>query len=111
MAESTKPKLGYWKIRGLGASLRYMLHYAGVDFEDVEYEVGPAPEWSRDSWFSVKPTLKMDFPNLPYLIDGDFHLSETAAIHKYIAHKWAPELLGKNSQEFATAEMMSEFTG
>jgi type I restriction enzyme M protein len=29
----------------------------------------------------------MDFPNLPYFIDGDFKLSETNAIHEYIADK------------------------
>ena len=46
------------------------------------------------------------FPNLPYLIDGDFTLTETAAIMKYISHKWKPELLGATSAEFATAEML-----
>lgn len=87
------------------------MHYAEVDFEDVMYEVSPAPEWSRDSWFSVKPTLGLDFPNLPYFIDGDFKLTESAAIFKYICHKWAKELLGTTSQEFATAEMLAEFAG
>ena len=46
------------------------------------------------------------YPNLPYLIDGDFTLTETAAIMKYIARKWKPELLGTTPEEFATAEMM-----
>jgi len=36
----------------------------------------------------------MDFPNLPYFIDGDFKLSETNAIHEYIADKWMPSLNG-----------------
>ena len=32
------PILGYWKIRGLGANIRYQLTYSGVEFENVEYE-------------------------------------------------------------------------
>ena len=108
MAEG-KPQLGYWKIRGLASSARYILHYADVDFEDVTYEVGPAPEWSRDSWFSVKPNLGIDFPNLPYFIDGDFKFSESGAIFKYICKKWAPALLGTTDKEYATAEQIVEF--
>jgi glutathione S-transferase len=38
----------------------------------------------------------MDFPNLPYLIDEDYKLTESMAIMKYIAAKWKPELLGAN---------------
>ena len=75
------------------------------------YEVGPAPEFNRDCWFTIKPTLGFDFPNLPYFVDGEYKLTETAAIIKYIAHKWAKELLGTTSQEFANAEMLSEFAG
>ena len=32
------PILGYWKIRGLGANIRYQLAYLGVEYELVEYE-------------------------------------------------------------------------
>ena len=95
--EQSRPVVGYWKIRGLASTIRYLMHYAEVDFEDVMYEFSPAPEWSRDSWLSVKPTLGFDFPNLPYFIDGDFKLTESAAIFKYICHKWAKELLGTTS--------------
>jgi len=108
-AQTEKPKLGYWNIRGLGASLRYMLHYCEVDFEDVTYAIGPAPENNKDAWFGVKHSLGIDFPNLPYFIDGDYSISENHAIHKYIARKWNPELLGKTAEEFGNAEMMSAF--
>ena len=37
MEASQKPVIGYWKIRGLGANLRYQLKYSGVDFDMVEY--------------------------------------------------------------------------
>ena len=88
-----------------------MFHYAEVDFEDVVYECGPAPEHNKDCWFSVKNTLGLDFPNLPYLFDGDVNLTESMAIHKYIARKWSPALLGANALEYANAEMLTEFVG
>ena len=105
----SKPALGYWKIRGLAAQIRYVLHYANVDFDDVLYDVSAAPEFSRASWTDVKHTLGFDFPNLPYFSDGDFKLTESAAIIKYICKKWAPELLGADEQEYANAEMLTEF--
>ena len=110
----SKPELGYWNIRGLAAPMRYILHYKNVDFTDKVYNLGPGPEYNKDCWFvDSKPHLaaKMTYPNLPYFVDGDFYLSESAAILKYIAHKYAPELLGKTSQEYAHAEMMQEFVG
>ena len=89
MAES-KPTLGDWAIRGLGQQIRYELAYAGVEFNDVTYEQGGEPDFSRQSWLDVKFTLGLDFPNLPYFIDGDYSMTESAAIMKYIAKKWAP---------------------
>ena len=68
----TKPKLGYWKIRGLAASIRYQMKYCGIEYEDVLYEQGDGPEFSREPWFKYKYTLGLEFPNLPYFIDGDF---------------------------------------
>ena len=46
-----------------------------------------------------------DFPNLPYLFDGDFKMSETYAIARYIARKANREdLLGKNAGDQAVVE-------
>ena len=72
----------------------------------VEYTQGPAPDFDISSWMNVKPTLGMDFPNLPYLIHGDFKMTETLAIHKYLADTYKPELLGKTPQERARAQML-----
>ena len=42
----------------------------------------------------------MDFPNLPYLIDGGFKTSESNAIQKYIIMKSGKtELLGKDLKD------------
>lgn len=35
---STTPVLGYWKIRGLAAQIRYMFYYLKVNFADRLYE-------------------------------------------------------------------------
>ena len=107
--EGNKPVLGYWKIRGLAANLRYQLAYCGVDYELAEFE--QAEDFSKECWLSVKETLGFDFPNLPYFIDGDFKLTETQAIHKYIAGKWKPELLGTTVQETATIDMLAGVLG
>jgi glutathione S-transferase len=48
-AASLKVILGYWNLRGgcRGNPARYMLHYAGVPFEEKTYVLGE-PEWARD---------------------------------------------------------------
>jgi len=92
------PTLGYWAIRGLGSPLRYLLHYTGTEFEDKQYEVGPDPATGKDCWLKVKNTLGLKFPNLPYWIDGDVKLSESAAIMKHIARKH--NLAGSCEEDF-----------
>ena len=105
---STKPILGYWKIRGLGQQIRYMFAYCGVAFEDKMYEVGPAPDFDKSSWTSVKTTMGYDYPNLPYLQDGpSLKITETMAIMKDIAKKYKPELLGNTAAELGRIEMMA----
>jgi len=106
MQPPTRPILGYWKIRGLASNIRYQLAYCGVKFDQHYYEQGGAPEYSRADWMDVKYTHSLDFPNLPYFIDGGVYLTETHAIHLYIADKWNPDLLGKTPQERAKANML-----
>ena len=106
MVDSSMPVLGYWKIRGLSQQIKYQLEYCGVDYKEELYEQGDGPEFSRQTWLDVKPTLGLDFPNLPYWIDGDVKLTETVAIHKYIAAKYRPDLLLLNDPAgYATSEM------
>ena len=104
---NTKPILGYWKIRGLAAQIRYMFAYCSVNFEDKMYECGDAPDFDKSSWLDNKQTLGLEYPNLPYLIDGETKLTETKAIMKYIAKKWRPGLLGSNAAELGRIEMLS----
>lgn len=108
MTDSNKPTLGYWGIRGLGSNLKYQLAYQGVDYNMVKYGGEGAPVWHGDQ----KPKMKtggMDFPNLPYFIDGDVQLTETLAIHQYIAAKWMPELLGDSDPVTQSKSTMLNF--
>ena len=52
----------------------------------------------------------MDFPNLPYISDGELKLSESIAIQMYIAQKYKPELLGNNPREIALVSRLLYLT-
>ena len=56
-----------------------------MEFDLVEYIVGPPPDYSGAEWTDKKFTLNLPFPNLPYIIHGDTKLTETMAIHEYLA--------------------------
>ncbi|XP_046575277.1 glutathione S-transferase Mu 3-like [Haliotis rubra] len=98
------PTLGYWAIRGLAQPIRLLLSYVDQDFEDVQYEQGDAPDYSRETWTSVKPTLGLPFPNLPYYVDGDIKLTQSNAILRHIAR--THNCLGETEKEKAEGDMM-----
>lgn len=77
----------------------------GVEYDTVEYQQGPAPDFSRADWMDKKHTLGLPFPNLPYLMHGDLKLTETMAIHKYLAEVYDQTLLGKNATDKARVTM------
>ena len=52
--------------------------------------------------------VRLDFPNLPYFIDGDVKLSQSNAILRYIARKH--DMLGKTDKEKAMVDMMAKET-
>ena len=54
----------------------------------------------------MKETLGLEYPNLPYLIDGETKITETVAIMQYIAKKWRPELLGRSAAEVGRVNML-----
>ncbi|KAF7492545.1 hypothetical protein SSS_10122 [Sarcoptes scabiei] len=95
---SSKPTLGYWDLRGLGQSIRILLTYAGVDFVDKRYKIGSAPDFDRGEWLNDKFNLGLDFPNLPYYIEGDVKLTQSIAILRYLGRKH--KLDGQNEQEW-----------
>lgn len=100
-------KIGYWKIRGLIAPVRYILEHLGIPYVEEMYEQGDAPDFDRSCWFSVKEKLGLDFPNLPYLIDGDVQITESSAIFRYITNQYASsDFGGKTDDDKAHVDMM-----
>lgn len=81
------PILGYWSIRGLAQQIRYLLEFAGVEYEEKQYDIGPPPTFIGTEWKSAKTTLGLQFPNLPYYIDGELKITESSAILRYLARK------------------------
>jgi glutathione S-transferase len=80
----TEYTLGYWAIRGKGQGPRLLLAYTGLKFQEKQYT-------TPESWFTGdKDKLGLPFPNLPYLIAGDFKLTESSAIARYIANVGKP---------------------
>ncbi|CAG2178597.1 unnamed protein product [Oppiella nova] len=98
---STKPSIGYWDNRGKAQSIRYLLKYAGVDFNDKRYEKA-----HKDIWFTAKPNLGLDFPNIPYYMDGDIKLSQSVAIMRYLARKHG--LVARDDPTLARQEMVEQ---
>ena len=82
-------ELGYWNIKGRAELLRILLAY----FQFPDKEVNPT---SRDEAQAIFARHHFAFPNLPYLVDGDVHITESSAIPVYLAHKAnRPEFFGK----------------
>ena len=66
---------------------------------DKLYKLGPPPEFPKEwaEWLSEKDKLGLDFPNLPYIIDGDVKITQTATILRYLGKKY--QLVGRTAQE------------
>ena len=93
-------KLGYWRSRGVTHPIRQLLHITGQEFEDITW--GSLPEWEAIKSGLFKGGENSPFANCPFLIDGDFVLTESGAIPYYICHKTGrADLLGKELKDQA----------
>jgi len=97
-------KLAYWDIRGLAHPIRMLLEYTDTKYEDKFYVCGEAPNYDKSCWFDEKFKLGMDFPNLPYLEDGDRKIVQSNAILRYIARKHT--LCGETEDEKVRVDML-----
>ncbi|XP_034028125.1 glutathione S-transferase Mu 1-like [Thalassophryne amazonica] len=96
--------LGYWDIRGLAQPIRLLLEYTGSDYEEKRYCCGEAPDYDKSCWFDEKHKLGFNFPNLPYLVDGDRKLVQSSAIIRYIARKH--NLCGESEDEHIRVDIV-----
>ncbi|XP_059902614.1 glutathione S-transferase Mu 3-like [Gadus macrocephalus] len=97
-------KLAYWDIRGLAQPIRLLLEFTGTKYEDKFYVCGEAPDYDKTCWFDEKHKLGMDFPNLPYLVDGERKMVQSNAIMRYIARKH--NLCGETEDEKVRVDLM-----
>ena len=79
--QQIEPVLGYWSIRGRAQPIRLLFEYLQVQYTEKRYK-DPAEWFERD-----KVGLELDYPNLPYLIEGTAKLTETFTIMKYLCLK------------------------
>uniref|UniRef100_A0A131XX26 glutathione transferase n=1 Tax=Ixodes ricinus TaxID=34613 RepID=A0A131XX26_IXORI len=100
------PTLGYWNVRALAQFCRNLLVYKGVHFEDKQYKFGPAPDFDRSDWLKEKFTLGLEFPNLPYFIDGDVKLTQSLAILRYLGRKY--DLAAKSDEEAVEVDLLEQ---
>uniref|UniRef100_A0A0X3PXB4 glutathione transferase n=1 Tax=Schistocephalus solidus TaxID=70667 RepID=A0A0X3PXB4_SCHSO len=98
------PILGYWKIRGLAQAIRLLFHYLDQEYIEELYEAGGPPDFSREPWLQHKFTKGLDFPNLPYLIDDGFKITQSGAILEYVADKYG--MLPTSARERAVLLML-----
>ncbi|KAG8189861.1 hypothetical protein JTE90_023368 [Oedothorax gibbosus] len=92
--------LGYWDIRGLAEPIRYLLHHKNVEFTDKRYNF-TSGEWPKDKF-----NLDLDFPNLPYLFDGDVKITQSTTILRYLAQKYGVD--GKTQAEKLKVSMVEQ---
>ena len=56
--------------------------------DPIRYNCGDAPGFDLSDWTNVKFKLGLDFPNLPYLIDGNIKVTQSNAILRYLGRKF-----------------------
>jgi len=102
------PKLAYWPIQGRAAPIKMALAYAGVDYQDITYDMGAA-EGADNHWGTQKSKLGLAFPNLPWYIDDNVKLTQSNAILRHIGRK--NNLFGKNADEASEIDMLIDTSG
>uniref|UniRef100_A0A8I5TMC4 Glutathione S-transferase n=1 Tax=Pongo abelii TaxID=9601 RepID=A0A8I5TMC4_PONAB len=102
--------LGYWNIRGLAHSIRLLLEYTDSSYEEKKYMMGDAPDYDRSQWLNEKFKLGLDFPNLPYLIDGTHKITQSNAILCYIARKHNLCECGETEEEKIRVDILENQT-
>lgn len=100
--------LGYWDIRGLAHAIRLLLEYTDTKYVEKLYTIGDAPDYDRSQWLNEKFKLGLDFPNLPYLIDGPHRITQSNAILRYLARKH--NMCGETEEEKIRVDMLENQT-
>ena len=96
-------QLGYWNLRGFFEPIVLLLEYLEKPYETKRYS-------TFEEWFQggkLEMAKDWEFPNLPWMVDGDFKLWQSSVILKYLGRQGG--LFGcENIQETATQEALFE---
>ncbi|KAL4441321.1 hypothetical protein ABPG74_013616 [Tetrahymena malaccensis] len=76
--ETTELIIGYLEFATRGQTVRYILDLVDYPYTEAKY-TSVSTEWEKN-----KSELGLDFPNLPYVIHGDFSISESQNIVNYL---------------------------
>jgi len=98
------PTLAYWGIRGLANPIRQLLEHVGEKYDFKDYNAAPEP-----GWLGEKHNLGLEFPNLPYYIDGNVKMSQSGAIIRYLARKH--KLVAKNDEDLIKQDVIDGLMG
>jgi len=79
-------EVGYWNLRGLVGFIRLIDVYTEEGIKFKTYEVEKRDEWLEEK-AKMNETGEIEFPNLPWMKDGDIKISQSLAILKYLAKK------------------------
>ena len=76
----------YWAATGRVEGIRYMLYDSGVEFNDIKIPFTPE---GKETWLENKKSIEKSgyFSAMPVLVSGDFILSQTLAVTRYIGDK------------------------
>jgi glutathione S-transferase len=107
--------LGYWGIRGLAQPIRFLLVCAQEPFSELRLGVfgdgtlmGKTEE--EQDWESVRVTLQVPFPNLPFLIDEGttppVKLTQSNAILRYLGRRF--DFYGDSESEKTEIDVLQD---
>ena len=78
-----------------------LLHYTDTKYEDTVYSIKNVHEWqaakANNAW-------DLDFPNLPYYIDGNVKLTQSNAILRHLGRQHG--LYGSNDAQSSEIDML-----
>ena len=83
-----------------------LLEYAGIPYREELYHTKQQEDgtFDKSEWFDTKFQLGLDFPNLPYLVDGELKLTQTIAILQHCSDRAG--LSGKTAHQKARVSML-----
>jgi len=97
-------EFSYWALRGLGEPSRLLLRYTETEWTDAAV---PLTDEGMNSWFQEKKAnLGLDFPNLPYLLDGDVKLTQSLAVIRYLGRKFG---LSPSEADIAKGDVFEQY--